>query len=266
MHVDRAQLDVAAGAPHAVEKLVATEDAARAFHEELEQAVFGRAHLQVLPPAGDLVRDRVELDVTHFDRLAGQGRADAAEDGGDARQQLAGGEGLGHVVVGAGLEAANAVVLRLARCEHDDRDVRGRLVAAQAAADLDAAGSLDHPVEDDEVGHFLGGEHQGFVAVGGGADAVALVGEPVLEQFRKGGVVFDEKERCGCHDEFKTPRLFHFDDTRVMNRRRRDKSRSPHNEPSPPRWSRGRRSARCCGRRRGAGRPSKWSKGSRPYG
>ena len=50
----------------------------------------------------------------------------ATEDGVDARDQLAHGERLGHVVVGAGVEAADLVGLLPARGQHDDRHERGR--------------------------------------------------------------------------------------------------------------------------------------------
>ena len=66
-----------------------------------------------------------------------------------AAHELARGEGLGDVVVGAELEAEDAVDLVAARGEHDDRDVRGGAqVLAMSSPDLPG----QHHVEDDEVG------------------------------------------------------------------------------------------------------------------
>ena len=65
----------------------------------------------------------------------------------DARHQLARGEGLGDIIVGAGLQAAHAILLLAARGQHDDRHIGGVGHAAQPAAHLDPGQALDHPVE-----------------------------------------------------------------------------------------------------------------------
>ena len=95
---------------------------------------------------------------------AGRTRRSTAPSPGD---QLARAERLGHIIVGAGLEAANAVSFLAARGQHDDRNVGGRRAAAQAAADFDAADALDHPVEEDDVGLDLIDQDQRLLAVAG---------------------------------------------------------------------------------------------------
>ncbi len=140
------------------------------------------------------MRHGVERDVAHLDRLSRQGRADPPHHRAYPRHQLAGRERLREIVVRPGVEPADAVVLGLARGQHDDRDMRGRLVAAQPAADLDPAGAFDHPVENDEIGGVLGGQHQRLVAVGGGADMVTLVAEPIFEQLQQRRIVFHQKQ------------------------------------------------------------------------
>src|SRR5438477_34413 len=64
-----------------------------------------------------------------------------------ARDELTRAERLRHVIVGAELEAEDAVDLAVARGQHDDRDLAGR---AQTAADLEAVHSGEHHVEDDK--------------------------------------------------------------------------------------------------------------------
>ena len=64
-------------------------------------------------------------------------RAGPAQHRPHAGQQLAQRERLGHVVVGAQLEAAHAIDLLAARGEHDDRHVDAR--GAQLAAHVPAA-------------------------------------------------------------------------------------------------------------------------------
>jgi hypothetical protein len=145
----------------------------------------------------DAVCDGIEPQVADLERFAGQRRSHPPQHRGDPGQQLARAERLGHIVVRAGVEAADAVVLGLARGQHDDRHVGGRLVAAQPAAHLDAARALDHPVEDDQVGGLLRRVNQRFVAVARNADTVSLAHEPVFEQLGEREVVFDQQEfRC----------------------------------------------------------------------
>ena len=70
----------------------------------------------------------------------------AAELGADAAEQLADAEGLGHVVVGADLEADDLVDLGVLRRQQDDRD---GAAAADVAADVEAAAARHHDVEDE---------------------------------------------------------------------------------------------------------------------
>ena len=73
---------------------------------------------------------------------------DPAEHRVDAQRELARAERLGHVVVGADLEADHPVGLLAQRGQHDDRDVA---LLPQPAAHLDAVDARQHQVEHDEV-------------------------------------------------------------------------------------------------------------------
>ena len=69
----------------------------------------------------------------------------------DARQQFARGERLDHVVVDAGFQAADAVVLLAARGQHDDRHLARQVFLAPAPGQFQAAGAGQHPVQQDQV-------------------------------------------------------------------------------------------------------------------
>ena len=66
-----------------------------------------------------------------------------------ARQQLAHAEGLGHVVVGAGVERGDLVALLAARGEHDDRHLAP---LPQPADHLQAVHIGQAQVQNDDVG------------------------------------------------------------------------------------------------------------------
>lgn len=73
----------------------------------------------------------------------------APEQGADAGEQFGQAEGLGHVVVGTGVEADHGVHLVRAGGEHQDGAALA--VGAQATADLQAVHLGQAEVEDDEV-------------------------------------------------------------------------------------------------------------------
>ena len=109
MHVDGARIDVGVVAPHRIEQLLAAEHPARMFEEMLEQPELGRAEATTCAVAADAVAGDVHFEVGIGELLAGQRRADPAHHRADPRDQLLGAERLGHIIVGAGLEAADAV-------------------------------------------------------------------------------------------------------------------------------------------------------------
>src|SRR5258708_40246724 len=86
-----------------------------------------------------------------------------------AGRQLAKGERLGHVVVGAGFQALDPVTDRIAGREHQDR---GRdSPVPQEATEVHSAASRQHDVEDDDV---VGNEQETFAAFGEVSRAVTL--------------------------------------------------------------------------------------------
>ena len=90
--------------------------------------------------------------------------------------------------------------LLAARGQHDDRHVAGLLAAAQAAADLDAGELRQHPVEQDEIGLFLGGDQQRLLAVLRLEHAIAFALQIVAQQRDQRAFVFgDQDGRLQAH-------------------------------------------------------------------
>src|SRR5487761_2540777 len=118
-------------------------------------------------------------------------KACAARVGAHAREQLLGDEGLGDVVVGAGLEAEDHVGGLVARRDDDDRQVGPR---AQRLAGLEAGHARQHDVDDGDVGGHAREQRDAHLARGRVIDDEVLA----LEHQPQGGanvvVVFDDQD------------------------------------------------------------------------
>ncbi|MNH06589.1 hypothetical protein D3C79_659610 [compost metagenome] len=120
-------------------------------HEELQQAVFGRAHFGWLAINGHAVADRIEQQATDFNGRFAIAWAGAAQHGLEPGDQFTGRERFGDVVVGTDFQALDLVVFLTFGGQHDDRDIAGQLVALQASGQFDAGSAREHPVEQDQV-------------------------------------------------------------------------------------------------------------------
>ena len=112
-------------------------------------------------------------------RSVGPAQLGAAQRGLDAAAELAHGERLGDVVVGAELEPEHLVDLLRLGGEHDDRHRRAR---AQPAADLEPVEHRQHHVEHDQVEGLLGEAVQRLAAVVGADHLVAVLAQGIGEQ------------------------------------------------------------------------------------
>ena len=92
-----------------------------------------------------------------------------------ARQQLLHVEGLGEIVVGAGVHAGDLVAPAIARGEDDDRHLA--VGAAPLLEDGDAVHLRQADVEDDDVVGLGVAEEVALLAVGRGVDGVARIGQ-----------------------------------------------------------------------------------------
>ena len=135
------------------------------------------------------------------------------EDGADPRDDLACAERLDHVVVGAELEADDAVGLLAAGGQHDDRHP-GAL--PELAADVEPGPVGKHHVEQDEVGLELRRELERLGRRSGDLRLEALTADRLGERLRDRRLVLDEEDRafslhsrrfCPLSASAKRPRL-----------------------------------------------------------
>jgi len=180
--------------PHVVEQLGARHELARAPREVLEHRELARGQLDRRAGARHGVRRRVD------DELAGRHprrppRRPAPDQRAQAREQLAEVEGLGEVVVGAGVKAADTVVDVAARGEDEDRHAVAAL--AQRAADLEPVAAREHQVEHHHVvvPDVRVGDRR--LAVGGVVDGVALVAQAAADRAGQLRIVLNEQEPHG---------------------------------------------------------------------
>jgi hypothetical protein len=122
-------------------------------------------------------------------------QAEAPQQRLDACHEFQHREGLGQVVVGAQLQAKDAV--HLARPCADDDDRRVARHGAGAAADLEAVHAGQHQVEHQRVPMAALQFAQARVAVRGVFDHIAFVAQVHAQQFGDVGVVLDDQHAFG---------------------------------------------------------------------
>src|SRR5947209_8258969 len=121
--INRAAIAVEIIAPHVLEELFAREDHARPPRQLDQEIVF-------LGPERDRLAIELDLSLGGVDGesaevkqgrrlIGGGGSARTAQDGLDARDQLARHERLGDIIVGSDLQADDLVLIALAGREHD---------------------------------------------------------------------------------------------------------------------------------------------------
>jgi hypothetical protein len=159
--------------------------------QQLEQEVLGARQLEAAAGAVDLVRDRVEGEVGVRQRLVRVG-VGSSEERAHAGEELFEGERLDEVVVGARVEAGDAVADRVAGGEHEDRGAVA--VGAQAAAHLEAVELGHEHVENDRVGWRGRDGGERLVAVVRLLDVVAVELEGALECIAHAALVVDDKD------------------------------------------------------------------------
>ena len=161
-------------------------------HQELEEGELpgGQLNWGVAPP--DLVGLEIENEVGHLQPVGMAVLLLPPHERPQPGEELFEGERLGQVIVGASVEAGDAVMDLTARGEHDDR--RLNAVLAEPAADLHAVLLGNHEIEDDGVIARRFGKLLGPLTVGRDVDGIALVLQELLEQRRELALVLDKEE------------------------------------------------------------------------
>ena len=118
--------------------------------------------------------------------------AAAAQQRAQPRAQLLERERLDQVVVGAGVEAVDAVRDGVARGQHQHR--RAVAGGAQPAADLEPVGLGHQHVEHDRVRRLVGERVERLAAVGGELDPVAVHAQRAIERVADRGLVVHHED------------------------------------------------------------------------
>ena len=144
-------------------------------------------------------RDVVELEAGGTRRAGRRRRAVAGppQQRLDAGQQLHRLERLHQIVVGAELQADDAVHDLTARGEHQDG--RGDPALAQRAAYIEAVALRQHDVEHHEIEGARERARQAQLAVARGFDVVALRCQPIAQRELQAGLVFHEQHASFGH-------------------------------------------------------------------
>jgi hypothetical protein len=143
----------------------------------------------------DLAGEQVERDAARAEFRHGLAGLGAADEGLEAGVQLGEGEGLGEVVVAAGLQAADAVVELGAGTEDDD----GQLVLLRAQG-LDQRQPIElgeHEVNDGGRVVTLPGERKAIEAVGRVVHGKARLLQPAGDKGGELGIVLDDQDAHG---------------------------------------------------------------------
>jgi hypothetical protein len=159
-------------------------------HEVLQQRELpaGEVYLPVFAP--DAARQEVYLQVVRL-YLHRSGLVGAAGQGPDAGQQLLEREGLGQVVVRAGVEGDYLVLQVVAGGQHQDRQVR--TPQPDAPEDLLAAHSRQRDVQQHHVDRLLDRQPHAVLAVIRAEDPVAVGVQALLQKPHYRGLVLDDQ-------------------------------------------------------------------------
>ena len=175
-------------------------DAAGTGRQELQDPELRRRERKGPAPVGDFLPALVDQEVAvAHDRGHVQAGGRPAEPRPHPRHQLLHAEGLGHVIVRPGVQAANTLFLLHPGGEHDHRHVRRALLPSQAPADLYPVGPGHHAVEQDEVGGPRHRELEARLPVEGAKNLEAFGFEVVADEVHQVALVVDDQDGASRH-------------------------------------------------------------------
>ena len=191
--VDDVGARVEAVVPDAFEQHGAGDDPALAAHQVFEHLELARQELDAALAAAGGAGDEVELEVGAGEAgLLGAGLGRAAQHRLEAGGELGEGEGLDHVVVGAGAQAADALVDGAHRGQDDRRGLDAG--GADRLQQRQAVEVGQHPVEHQGVEAAGDRVHQALAPGGGRLDGVAGLAQALGEIVLGVVVVLDDQD------------------------------------------------------------------------
>src|SRR5690349_20778568 len=129
-------------------ELIPGNDVTGGVHENVENIKLDGCDIDAVLALPDLAAARIEADAAdlHGRRSGGGDLADPAQNRPHPGQQLVRREGHGDIVDGAGIEAGDAIAVRGARGQQDDR--RLDLLIAEALQDFEPIEDREHDIDE----------------------------------------------------------------------------------------------------------------------
>src|SRR6478672_442068 len=192
--VDQVRERIVVVVPNVRVDLGAGDDAAGVPHEVLEQRVLLRGEVDLALTTTGRVTPRIDDEVGDGE-LGLKDVAAAPDESAEPREELAEVEGLGEIVVGAGVEAGDLVVDGIARREHEDGHVDA--FSSDLSADLETVHFGQDDVEHDRVVVVDSREKERFRPVRRVVDRVRRLAKPPGDRFAQLSVVLGKQNPHG---------------------------------------------------------------------
>jgi hypothetical protein len=187
IHLDGVVADLLAPFAQVIDQLFLGDQAAGARQQDFQQAQLARRQVQHLVGDVGAAADLVVGQRTVFDD-GGAAAGAAPGQGPHPRLQLGQRERLGHVIVGAQVEAVDALLDRIGRRQDQHRQQRG--TRAQAAQHLQPGHFGQAQVQDQQV-EFLGRQGGvGLLAVADAIDGVARLAQRAGQSVCQDAIIF----------------------------------------------------------------------------
>ena len=191
--VDRAGGGERGVTPDDIEEPFAGDRLAIGFGEEPEHGELAGGQVQRSATADGGLSNEIDADRPEVQIADGfAGWLGTTQQRADAGQEFARAEWFDEIIVGARIEAGDAILDLALGGEHEDRHGNGE--SAQLGAEGESIELGQHDVEQDEIGFLLEGTVQAGGTVGGGEDAITFGGQGVLEGGAHGAFVFDDED------------------------------------------------------------------------
>ena len=159
--------------------------------EELEQLVLLRGQFDPLSATGDLSAPRIKFQVGDPQGRGLLGQRRTANQGVEARQKFAEGEGFDEVVIGPGLQSRDPIIDGAERGQHQHR--RQHAFRPQQADRLQSAHARQHAIHDHHVMASRHADLDALVARARQINRMANLGQPASDEGGGALIVFDDQ-------------------------------------------------------------------------